>query len=386
MIKIGDENIDLRGYKPCREIAKTSSSQVYISKSPMNKYCCLKLIKRPNTSITEAQFFASEANALTILNHKSIVPTRDFFFNDKYYGLVNDIKKDGSLQQLLEKRHSLTNEEVQSIVFTITTAIQYCHVRNVAHRNIKPSNILIEQDKFFLADFGIRQIDVTSHTYNTSIPYRAPELLDQITPEITDQDDSDQSQDEINDPKNEDGNMKIEDTPKTAAALAEAAKVAVAEQIAAINTAVKSDSTRIDEKPADIWSLGVITFEMMTGKLPWTATQPEDLLQQIKRGVFTFPPQVQPLARDLITKMLTTTPHLRISSHEVLAHPWLSKIKKTSLRAQTGKNIFKDAFTRQSSKNINLKPNAANFKSTPNGSNAKPTGNRANIKGHQNLR
>ncbi|KAK8888109.1 hypothetical protein M9Y10_039170 [Tritrichomonas musculus] len=356
-----DQSINLNGYKPFREIAKTSSSQVFISKSPMNKFCCLKLIKRPNNSLSEAQFFASEANALTILNHKSIVPTRDFFYNDKYYGLVTEIKKDGSLQRLLEKRHSLTNEEVQTILYSITTAIQYCHVRNVAHRNIKPTNILIEQDKFFIADFGIRQVDVTSHTYNTSIPYRAPELLDQITPEVSeDQDDSNPESNDQGDSKkltSDQGSSKILDTPEAATAIAEAARAAVAEQIAAINTAVKSDKTRIDEKPADIWSLGVIAFEMMTGKLPWTATQPTELLQQIKRGVFTFPPQVQPLARDLISKMLTTSPQLRISSHEVLAHPWLSKIKKTNLRAQTGKSVFNTAFNHQSSgsKNLNIK-------------------------------
>ena len=112
---------------------------------------------------------------------------------------------------------------------------------------------------------------------------------------------------------------------------------AITAQMVAINNAVKSDAQRVDEKPGDIWSLGVVTYEMITGKLPWTATKPKDLVQQIKRGAFTFPPQVQPLARDLITKMLMTAPMMRISSHEVLAHPWLSKIRKTNLKGPTGK-------------------------------------------------
>ncbi|OHT05716.1 CAMK family protein kinase [Tritrichomonas foetus] len=271
--------VDLRGYKAIREIARTSSSNVLIAQSPMGQYCCLKLVRRPNDNQVEAQFFQSEANALSILNNKTISPIKDFFYTETYYAVISEIRKGGSLQLLLEKRQFVGAEEAQNILFSIATALQYCHVRNVAHRDVKPSNILFEQDKVFLSDFGIRQIEITSHTYNSSIPYKAPELLEATT-------------------------------------------------------------EKIDERPGDIWSLGVVLYEMITGKLPWNVNQPEEFPAQIKKGNFSFPPQVPQMARDLISKMMDMSPAHRISSHEILAHAWLSKIRKSSLRAANGKSVF----------------------------------------------
>ena len=64
-------------------------------------------------------------------------------------------------------------------------------------------------------------------------------------------------------------------------------------------------------KPADVWAMGVVLFEMLTGKTPFTGVSEAALFQRIKRGKFKFPRYISKPAKNLITQMLDVDPEKR---------------------------------------------------------------------------
>jgi calcium-dependent protein kinase len=83
---------------------------------------------------------------------------------------------------------------------------------------------------------------------------------------------------------------------------------------------------KYDEK-CDIWSCGVILYILLCGYPPFNADTDELILEKIKAGRFTFPPEewdtVSPLAKDLVCHMLQFHPSKRVSASEALEHKWL---------------------------------------------------------------
>lgn len=275
---------EIAGYKLTEEIFRTNHSFVYKAVSSDNQTYCLKLVRRKNKEdSTTPQLFITESNALTILNHNSIVQVYDCYVVDHFFILITEYMKDGSLSDILHQRHFLNNTEAQQLVFSLALALQYCHLRNVAHRNIKPSNIMFNNGRVAFTDFHIRTLNTSEKSKKnrlSSLPYMAPEIIDNM-------------------------NNTSNDFP--------------------------------DERAGDVWSLGVVLFQVLSGRLPWSATNYDGLVKQIKIGISSFTPRIPPMARDLISKMTTIEPLDRISFHEIIAHPWLSKIKTISIRSQTGK-------------------------------------------------
>jgi len=80
-------------------------------------------------------------------------------------------------------------------------------------------------------------------------------------------------------------------------------------------------------KPVDLWSAGVILYRLLTGKFPFAVKQGEDLLQIIAFRDFTRDsPEFQALsehAQDLIERLLTKDPQLRIDAEAAKRHPWI---------------------------------------------------------------
>jgi serine/threonine protein kinase len=194
---------------------------VYKARQPkLDRFVALKILTRghdPKISDTEfAARFQQEARALARINHPDIVAVYDFGEAGGYHYLLMEYVDGLTLRQLLQT-HKLSPEQALSIVPKICEALQFAHERGIVHRDIKPENILLDkQGRVKIADFGIAKI---------------------LGPET--------------DPKSRGltGAQDVIGTPHYMAP----------EQI---------EHPRTVDHRADIYSLGVVFYEMLTGELP----------------------------------------------------------------------------------------------------------------------
>lgn len=164
------------------------------------------------------ELFLAEAQKVARLRHPGIVPVHDVGSQDGVFYIVSEFIEGGSLADQLTKGTPWRTETL-ALIADVADALHHAHERGFVHRDIKPSNILLdEHGKPFLADFGIA---VTSQETQASslgtLPYMAPEQL----------------------------------------------------------TEGKADAR------SDIYSLGVVLYQLLTGRLPFDAADPAELRQKI---------------------------------------------------------------------------------------------------------
>ncbi|HLX70326.1 MAG TPA: protein kinase [Verrucomicrobiae bacterium] len=188
---------------------------VYKARQPrLDRFVALKIIAAERKNDPQfAERFEREARTLARLHHPNIVAIHEFGETGGNFYLLMEFVDGLTLRQMLQKR-KLSPEEALAIVPKICEALQYAHQQGVVHRDIKPENILLDKTgQVKIADFGIAkmmgeqpQAGLTQEKQVMGTPhYMAPEQVER---------------------------------PKT-----------------------------VDHR-ADIYSLGVVLYEMLTGELP----------------------------------------------------------------------------------------------------------------------
>jgi tRNA A-37 threonylcarbamoyl transferase component Bud32 len=135
---------------------------VYRARQPkIDRYVALKILTRTSSEVTDTEFagrFQREARALARLNHSGIVAVYDFGEAGGYHYLLMEYVDGLNLRQVLQARR-LAPVEALDIVPKICEALQFAHDRGIVHRDIKPENILLnKQGEVKIADFGIAKI------------------------------------------------------------------------------------------------------------------------------------------------------------------------------------------------------------------------------------
>lgn len=181
--------------------------------------------------------------------------------------LVTEYVEKGDLFEFINWNGPLQEEEAIFYFRQIMTALEYCHSFNICHRDLKPENILLKANgQIKIADFGMAALQQNpSHQLRTacgSPHYAAPELLR--------------------------------------------------------HQFYKGSAV-------DIWSMGVILFAMLAGRLPFDDDDMGVMLAKAKRAEYKMPPNLTREAKDLIRRVLVDQPGHRITMKQMWRHALIKK-------------------------------------------------------------
>ena len=245
----------------------------------LNRFVALKLLAPERVQDAKfAERFAREAQALAALNHPNIVTIHDFGQAGGFYYLLMEFV-DGMNLRLLLRTRKFTPEEALAIVPPLCDALQFAHDRGIVHRDIKPENLLLDKSgRVKVADFGIAKMLGTANGGGDGRT-STPENVTQSTV----------------------------GTPGYSAP----------EQ--------KTDPQRVDSR-ADIYSLGVVFYEMLTGELPGKNITPPSSKVQIDVRL-----------DEIVLRALEKKPELRfqqVSEVKTLLETIAASPKKLEVRSQ----------------------------------------------------
>lgn len=196
-------------------------------------------------------------------NHARIVTPIDSIVSGTRAFLVTELVPRGTLDDLIARHGRLNESDACRILLQVQDALVYCYRHGVAHLDVKGSNILIDANgNAKLADFGAsRRMGPRRQVLlsNAGTPgYQAPE--------------------------------------------------------------VSQDWMVARGEPADVWSLGVVLHEMVTGEVP----------QRNGKGALDLPDYLSADARDLLRRMLRLSRHRRIRLIDIDRHPFCNAVHSTN--------------------------------------------------------
>ncbi len=191
--------------------------------------------------------FEREARLIARLEHPHIMPVHDFGEADGYTYLAMRFVESGTLADLLEKGQPLSLAQMQRVVGQVGDALDYAHSQGVIHRDIKPSNILIDgRGNCLLTDFGIaKMMEGDTHLTRTGGVIGTPAYMspEQITGQALD-------------------------------------------------------------GRSDMYSLGIVLYEMATGRVPYQAETPPAVLVKHLHDPLPLPRTLNPALPESVERVI----------------------------------------------------------------------------------
>jgi len=266
-------------------LGEGASGKVFlVRKKATNELFVLKGLGKTDTKSLRS--LKKEAEIQIRLIHNNIIRLHEFIEGPQSTLLVMEYARYGSLNKLLKERGHLTEEQAFSYFIQVCDAVHFLHSHDLIHRDIKPSNLLfISPSQVKLADFDC----CTCSNYRLKVlcgtsEYIAPEVL----------------------------------------------------------------SCKPYDQKADVWSLGILLFEMVHGYTPFKARRRRDTYLKIFKGKIIFSEQIKNDLKDLIVRILRLEDKGRPTIEEILNHPWIQRMSRKSLedKENVKKNSVLDVIER----------------------------------------
>ncbi len=148
-------------YKIKQQIGYGGMATVFLAEDiHLGREVALKVFwPRPGETEDFLRRFTREARVLAQLDHPNILPVYDYGEQGEMAFLVVPYMAGGSLKEILQKRKALPPSEAIQMICQVLPALQYAHDRNLIHRDIKPGNLLFKGDgNLVVADFGLVKV------------------------------------------------------------------------------------------------------------------------------------------------------------------------------------------------------------------------------------
>ena len=262
----------LQFYQIIKLLGKGSFGKVYLGLQKLtNRLVAIKCLEKSNfkDETTKKKILTEVKILKATLGHPNVVKLLEVFENKKYVFFVTEYATNGDLLKYLKKNNVMPEKEAKYMFYQIAYGLSFIHSQSIIHRDIKLDNILVdEHNRCKICDFGVsREID-PNETINEQCgtpAYLAPEII------------------------KDEGYKGFK---------------------------------------ADIWSLGVLLYSLLTGNMPFKAGTIDELHKKIVTGDYTFPDDccISVNAIDIVQKMLVVDPEQRIDIKGVLNHTWLKSI------------------------------------------------------------
>lgn len=279
-------------YKNCSKIAAGGMGAVYLATHPeLKRKVVIKKLTLRNGGAAIRERFKREARILSDLSSPYVVRMFDYFTEGRANYIVLEYVEGMSLDKLIEKQTVLPPQLAMLVLQDACLGLKNAHSKGVVHRDIKPGNILMsKRGEIKLADFGIASDEKESEVAVTS------------------------------------GSKTITATPTLAGSSITMAGSTLGTP-AYMSPEQLTDSSTVDAR-ADIYSLGVMLYEMVTGTKPYAGDMAPATIAKIKKGSYIPPRKInRKIPREvasLINRMMKPNPAKRFQSIE----PVIARVRK----------------------------------------------------------
>ncbi|OHT01802.1 CAMK family protein kinase [Tritrichomonas foetus] len=255
-------------YTFIEQIGHGGFSEVYkVTHRTFKNYFVAKAMRTdPSETESKWEVFEAEVKALSALSHPNIIRLYDHFKQGNQFYLVLEYCPNGSLHDESMAQGGIKVSRFYELGREIVEALAYCHKNGVAHRDIKPGNVLL--DPYYrakIADFGLcakTNAEELTENFGGSLSFLAPEIFQK--------------------------------KPHNA-------------------------------MMADVWALGVTFATILMARTPWNSDSLGGLKKLIASAKFRLSHRIPDILQDLIKKMIVVEPTERLTMQEILNHPFFSQ-------------------------------------------------------------
>lgn len=241
----------------------------------------------------------SELNVLRRIRHTNIIQLMEVFETSERVYMVMELATGGELFDRIIARGSFTERDATHVLQMVLDGVKYLHMLGITHRDLKPENLLYyhpgADSKIMITDFGLASTRKKGDECLMKTTCGTPEY---IAPEIL----------------------------------------------------VRKPYTNA----VDMWALGVISYILLSGTMPFEDENRMRLYRQILKGKYSFTgepwPSVSNLAKDFIDRVLTVDPSERLTAGQALKHPWIMSMAASSSMKNLQRSISQNLLKRASSR------------------------------------
>ena len=292
-----------------KQLGSGSFGRVFlVSHNETKELFALKTIEKRKIMMTygKLDIIYDEINIHSKLYHQNIIKLYSVYEDDETINIILEYAKGGNLYQLIKDgKNGFSESKAFDYFIQVINAVYYLHSNNIIHRDIKPENILIGDDnKLKLCDFGwAKELTLENRsTFCGTMEYMAPEIV---------------------------------------------------------------GSENYDYS-VDIWSLGILLYEMLFGHSPFNGKDTNNIILNIKSHELNYDDtnkKISNSCKDLIQKLLNMNPQKRLKIKDILEHPFIKKHSKKFLsNKQLTNSINEDKIENQLNKKLNDTNNSSNKK------------------------